>query len=159
MNMCLPDENEPVVWRGPVLAGVIEQFWNETSWGALDYMFIDMPPGTGDVPLTVFQSIPVHGIIVVTTPQELVSMIVNKALKMAALMNIPVLGLAENMSYFECDNCGKRHYIFGKNDYSKTGIEKISELPLNLELAKLCDAGEIENFNTENILSEIISAL
>ena len=159
MNMCLPDENDPVVWRGPVLAGVVKQFWNETGWGALDYMFIDMPPGTGDVPLTIFQSIPVNGIIVVTTPQDLVSMIVNKALKMADLMNIPVLGLVENMSYFECDNCGKRHYIFGRSDYSKTGIEKISELPLNLNLAKLCDAGEIESYDTEDILSEMISAL
>ena len=115
MNLCLPDEGDPVVWRGPVLGGVLQQFWEEVDWGRTDFMFVDMPPGTGDVPLTVFQSLPLKGIVIVTTPQELVGMIVHKALKMAELMKIPVLGIVENMAYFECPDCGKKHYIFGSD--------------------------------------------
>ena len=163
MNLCLQDENEPVVWRGPVLAGVLQQFYEEVDWGVTDYMFVDMPPGTGDVPLTIFQSLPLKGIIIVTTPQELVSMIVAKAVRMAELMNIPVLGIVENMSYFECDNCGKKHYIFGQshlediaNDY---GINATARLPIVPGLAELCDDGKIEDFNAEKYLEPVINSL
>ena len=141
MNLCLPDETQPVVWRGPVLGSVLKQFWEDVEWGLVDFMFVDMPPGTGDVPLTVFQSLPLKGIIIVTTPQELVSMIVCKALNMAKIMNVPVLGIALNMAYFECPECGKKHYIFGNNasDYEIT-----SEIPIIPQLAELCDKGLIE---------------
>ena len=115
VNLVLENPEEPVVWRGPVIAGAVKQFWGETFWENEEYMFIDMPPGTGDVPLTVFQSIPLDGIVVVTSPQELVSMIVEKAVKMADLMNIPIIGIVENMSYFQCPDCGKRHPIFGES--------------------------------------------
>lgn len=156
MNLCLPDEGDPVVWRGPVLAGVLEQFCGEVDWGNVDYMFVDMPPGTGDVPLTVFQSLPLKGIIIVTTPQELVSMIVHKALRMAEIMNIPVLGIVENMAYFECPDCGKKHYIFGENH---SGYDITAELPIVPELAELCDSGHIEDFNAEKYFAGIIKAL
>ena len=146
MNLCLQDERAPVVWRGPVLGGVLRQFWEEVDWGLIDYMFVDMPPGTGDVPLTVFQSLPLKGIIVVTTPQELVSMIVGKALNMAAMMNIPVLGIVENMAYFECPDCGKKHYIFGK--INNPGCSVTSEIPIMPEIAELCDSGKIEDFDS-----------
>ena len=163
MNLCLQDESQPVVWRGPVLAGVLQQFWEEVDWGYTDYMFIDMPPGTGDVPLTVFQSLPVKGIIVVATPQELVSMIVNKALNMAEIMNVPVLGLVENMAYFECPDCGKKHYIFGQSNLeaiaSESGIKITAELPIMPELAKLCDKGEIESFDSSKYLDPLINNL
>ena len=163
MNLCLQDESQPVVWRGPVLAGVLQQFWEEVDWGYTDYMFIDMPPGTGDVPLTVFQSLPVKGIIVVASPQELVSMIVNKALNMAEIMNVPVLALVENMAYFECPDCGKKHYIFGQSNLesiaSESGIKIIAELPIMPELAKLCDGGEIESFDASKYLDDIINSL
>lgn len=163
MNLCLQSESEPVVWRGPVLAGVVQQFFEEVDWGIIDYMFVDMPPGTGDVPLTVFQSLPLKGIIIVTTPPELVSMIVNKAVRMADLMNIPVLGLVENMSWFECPDCGKKHYIFGCNDLeqiaSEFGIKSVSQIPIIPELAELCDTGRIEEFDAINYLSETLSTL
>ena len=163
MNLCLEDETQPVVWRGPVLAGVLQQFWEEVDWGYTDYMFIDMPPGTGDVPLTVFQSLPVKGIIVVATPHELVSMIVAKALNMAQIMNVPVLGLVENMAYFECPDCGKKHYIFGESNLestaSESGIKAFAELPIMPELAKLCDEGNIENFDANKYFDSIINAL
>ncbi|MBQ9594967.1 MAG: Mrp/NBP35 family ATP-binding protein [Synergistaceae bacterium] len=163
MNLCLPNENDPVVWRGPVLAGVLQQFWEEVDWGFTDYMFVDMPPGTGDVPLTVFQSLPLKGIIIVTTPQELVSMIVNKALKMAQLMNVPVLGLVENMAYFECPDCGKKHYLFGEGKLeaiaSEAGIALTAELPIVPGLAGLCDKGEIESFDAGKYFEDIINNL
>ena len=114
LNLLLERETDPVVWRGPVIAGTVKQFWSDVMWGDVDYMFVDMPPGTGDVPLTVFQSLPVNGILIVTSPQELVGMIVEKAVRMANMMNVPVLGLVENMSYFQCDECGKKHYTFGR---------------------------------------------
>ena len=163
MNLCLQNENDPVVWRGPVISGVIKQFWEDVNWGDTDYMFVDMPPGTGDVPLTVFQSLPVKGIVIVTTPQELVGMIVNKAVKMAELMNIPVLGIVENMSYFECPDCGKKHYIFGEShidDIAKSfNIKAVSKIPFITGLSELCDKGMIEEFNFGNVLKEVIENL
>ena len=156
MNLCLPDEGDPVVWRGPVLGGVLQQFWEEVDWGRTDFMFVDMPPGTGDVPLTVFQSLPLKGIVIVTTPQELVGMIVHKALRMAEIMNIPVLGIVENMAYFECPDCGKKHYIFGKD----TSSVKISaELPIMPGLAGLCDSGKIEDSDAVKYLDGLVNVL
>ncbi len=154
LNLLTEHETDPVVWRGPVIAGIVEQFWTDVAWGDLDVMFIDMPPGTGDVPLTVFQSLPIDGIIVVTSPQELVSMIVGKAVNMAQMMNVPVLGLVENMSYFECPDCGKKHEIFGPSNAQAVadqyGIELLERLPINPELARQGDAGKIEySFGTE----------
>lgn len=150
VNLLLEKEDAPVVWRGPVIAGVIQQFWSEVVWGDVDYMFVDMPPGTGDVPLTVFQSLPVDGIIVVTSPQELVSMIVEKAVKMAKLMDVPVLGLVQNMAYFECPDCGSKHYIFGQNKAEDTArefaIDTVCEIPMSSKLAAACDKGAVELF-------------
>lgn len=150
LNLLLENENDPVVWRGPVIAGVVKQFWTDVIWKDVDYMFVDMPPGTGDVPLTVFQSLPVDGIIIVASPQELVSMIVEKAVKMADMMNIPVLGIVENMSYFECPDCGKRHNIFGESHIDslavKYGIDIVCKIPINPKLASACDSGMIELF-------------
>ena len=156
VNLLLENETDPVVWRGPVIAGVIKQFWTDCIWDKVDYMFVDMPPGTGDVPLTVFQSLPVDGIIVVTSPQELVGMIVEKAVKMAELMNIPVLGIVENMSWFECDQCGKKHYIYGNSHIEKTaekfGIKNVAQIPINPAFAQLGDSGNIESAG--NVLEE-----
>ena len=163
MNLCLNDETQPVVWRGPVLGGVLQQFWEEVDWGRTDFMFVDMPPGTGDVPLTVFQSLPLKGIIIVTTPQELVGMIVAKALNMAGIMNIPVLGIVENMSYFECPDCGKKHYIFGESYLetiaSENGINSTARIPMMPGLSGLCDSGKIEEANAGKYLGNIVSAL
>jgi Mrp family chromosome partitioning ATPase len=143
INLLMEDEEAPVVWRGPVIAGVVKQFWNETVWGDLDYLFVDMPPGTGDVPLTVFQSIPVDGIIIVTSPQELVQMIVKKAYNMAQMMHIPVLGVVENFSYLKCPNCGKEIKLFGESHIDETagemGIAVLGKLPLDPEYARLAD--------------------
>ena len=148
INLLLEDQEAPVIWRGPVIAGAVKQFWTDVSWGNLDYLFVDMPPGTGDVPLTVFQSLPVDGIIIVTSPQELVSMIVGKAVRMAEQMNIPVLGLVENMSYLTCPDCGKKIHLFGENGAAdaaaRYGIEKYAELPIDPEVTSLCDHGNIE---------------
>lgn len=148
LNLLLEDVTDPVIWRGPVIAGTVKQFWTDVIWENEEYMFIDMPPGTGDVPLTVFQSLPIDGIIVVTSPQELVSMIVEKAVKMAGLMAVPVIGIVENMSYFICDKCGEKHEIFGKSNIEeiagKYGIETISKLPIDSSIAKTCDEGCIE---------------
>ncbi|MGM9521993.1 MAG: P-loop NTPase [Oscillospiraceae bacterium] len=150
MNLLLDNPEDPVVWRGPIIGGVVQQFWKEVVWGDVDYMFIDMPPGTGDVPLTVFQSIPVDGIVIVTSPQELVSVIVEKAVKMAEMMNIPILGLVENMSYFECPSCGEKHRIYGESHLedvaAKHGIKNIARLPIDPKLAAACDQGLIELF-------------
>lgn len=156
MNLCLPNESDPVVWRGPVLAGVLQQFCEEVDWGNVDFMFVDMPPGTGDVPLTVFQSLPLKGIVIVTTPQELVSMIVHKAVKMAEIMNIPVLGIVSNMAYYVCPDCGKKHYIFGQND---AGLAISAELPIMPGVAELCDSGLIEDFEASEYLDGLISAM
>ena len=151
VNALLEDTTDPVVWRGPVLSGVIEQFWNNVVWGDIDVMFVDMPPGTGDVALTVFQSLPLDGIVIVTSPQELVSMIVEKAVKMAQMMNVPVIGIVENMSYFTCPDCGKKHRIFGESHVdavaSKYGIDNLAEIPMNTKIASACDKGMIELFD------------
>ena len=162
VNMMLANEDDPVVWRGPVISGVVKQFWTEVIWNDVDYMFVDMPPGTGDVPLTVFQSIPVDGIIVVTSPQELVSMIVGKAVRMAEMMNIPVLGIVENMSYFECPDCGKRHAIFGESHIDelaeKFGVPVVAKIPIDPKLAELSDAGtiyEAEGLELEALLGRL----
>lgn len=150
INLLLEEEDQPVIWRGPVLSGVVKQFWTDVLWGDLDVLFIDMPPGTGDVPLTVFQSIPVDGIIVVTSPQELVGMIVKKATNMARMMDIPILGLVENMSYLPCPDCGKKIYLFGQGKTDEAaaryGLPVLAKMPLDPTLAELVDQGEIENF-------------
>ena len=151
INLLLENESDPVVWRGPVIAGVVKQFWTDVIWGDVDYMFVDMPPGTGDVPLTVFQSIPVDGIVVVTSPQELVSMIVGKAVKMAGLMNIPIIGIVENMSYAECPDCGRKINIFGQSkldDVAKQyDLDILGRMPVNPKLAAACDKGAIELYS------------
>lgn len=149
LNLLLENETDPVVWRGPIIAGTVKQFWTDVIWDKVDYMLIDMPPGTGDVPLTVFQSIPVDGVVMVTSPQELVSMIVKKAVNMAEMMNIPVLGLVENMSYFECPDCGKRHAIFGESHIDAVagvcGIKTVCRLPINSAISAAADTGSIED--------------
>ena len=165
INMLLENETDPVVWRGPVIAGTVKQFWTDVIWNDVDTMFIDCPPGTGDVPLTIFQSIPVDGIVIVTSPQDLVSMIVGKAVKMAQLMNIPILGIVENMSYFECTDCGKRHYIYGESHIeevaAKYGIEKIARIPMNSKLAGAVDRSMVELFEGDWLdeISETITNL
>ena len=145
VNLMLDNEEDPVVWRGPVIAGVVKQFWNEVIWGDLDYLFVDMPPGTGDVPLTVFQSLPVDGIVIVTSPQELVQMIVKKAYNMAEMMHVPVLGLVENFSYLKCPDCGKEIKLFGEShidDVAKElGIPVFGKLPLDPAFAEQADKG------------------
>lgn len=152
VNLLLEDEQTPVVWRGPVISGTVSQFWTGVLWGDVDYMYVDMPPGTGDVPLTVFQSLPVDGIIIVTSPQELVSMIVAKAVNMAKMMNIPVLGIVENMSYYKCPDCGKEHEIFGASKVAKVaeefGIAHYARMPIDPAIATMVDAGEIESVDT-----------
>ena len=155
INLLLEKETEPVLWRGPVIAGVVNQFWTDVHWGDVDYMFVDMPPGTGDVPLTVFQSLPIDGVIIVTSPQELVSMIVSKAVKMANMMHVPVLGVVENYSYFRCPDCGGRHQIFGESHLEEIAAEYhlpvLARLPIDPEVAKKCDSGEAESLDTTEI--------
>lgn len=155
INLLLENETDPVVWRGPILAGTVKQFWTDVVWGEIDTMFVDMPPGTGDVPLTVFQSLPVDGIVVVTTPQDLVSMIVEKAVNMAALLNIPVVGLVENMSWYECPCCGQKLPVFGdsraEEEAAHLGIENHVSLPINPTLAAACDRGLIEDADVSSI--------
>ena len=150
LNLLLEHETDPVVWRGPVIAGVVKQFWTDVVWKDIDYMFVDMPPGTGDVPLTVFQSLPVDGIIIVTSPQDLVSMIVTKAVNMAKLMNIPVIGIVENMSYFECPSCGEKHFIFGESNLERIAaandIKTVARIPIDPDFANQVDNGLIELF-------------
>lgn len=162
INLLLDDVNSPVVWRGPVISGVIEQFWSDVRWGELDYLFVDMPPGTGDVALTVFQSLPVDGIVIVSTPQDLVKMIVNKAYNMAKMMNVPVLGLVENMSYYSCPDCGKKINIFGKSQIDETakelGVPVIAKLPINPQINQLVDQGKINEAECSE-LDEFVSAL
>jgi len=148
INLMLEDETRPVVWRGSMIAGVVKQFWTDPVWKDIDFMYVDMPPGTGDVPLTVYQSLPLDGIVIVTTPQDLVSMIVEKAVKMANMMNVPVLGLVENMSYVVCPDCGKHINIFGEGKVNEIaeryGFDVLAKLPMDRSLAGLCDNGQIE---------------
>ena len=155
INLLLEDVNSAVVWRGPVISGVIEQFWSDVRWGELDYLFVDMPPGTGDVALTVFQSLPIDGIVIVSTPQDLVKMIVNKAYNMAKMMNVPVLGLVENMSYYICPNCNEKINIFGESKIEKTagelGVPVLAKLPINPEINKLVDAGKISEVEAKEL--------
>ena len=160
MNCLLEHDEDPVVWRGSLIAGACLQFWTDVIWGDVDIMFIDMPPGTGDIPLTVFQSIPVSGIVVVTTPQDLVEMIVGKAVKMASMMNVPVLGIVENMSYFRCPDCNKKHEIFGASKAEalakKYNIPSAARIPLDPENARLADEGRVEEADTD-ALAEVFA--
>ncbi len=162
INLLLENASDPVVWRGPVIAGAVKQFWTDVIWKDVDYMFVDMPPGTGDVPLTVFQSLPVDGIIVVASPQDLVSMIVGKAVKMANMMNIPVIALVENMSYFVCPECNKQYNIFGQSKIdavaNKYGVDTVAKLPIDPNFASLCDDGKIEDVN-ESYLDNVLQAI
>lgn len=162
INLLLEKTTDPVVWRGPLVGGAVKQFWTDIIWRDIDYMFIDMPPGTGDVPLTVFQSIPVDGIIVVTSPQELVSMIVEKAVKMAKLMSIPVLGLVENMAHFRCPDCGKTHQIFGDSHIARIALEHglpvLAQIPIDPIIANYVDQGrveELEDYGLEGVVAYI----
>ena len=166
VNLLLENDTDPVVWRGPVIAGAVKQFWTDVIWDDVDFMFVDMPPGTGDVPLTVFQSLPVDGIVIVASPQELVGMIVEKAVKMAGLMNIPVLAFAENMSYFLCPDCNTKHKIFGESNIKEIAeeynVDTVAEIPMNNKLAAAVDAGVIELFEgdwVEEISNKIIELL
>ena len=162
LNLLTANETDPVIWRGPVIAGVVTQFWSDVVWGDVDYMFVDMPPGTGDVPLTVFQSLPVDGVIVVTSPQDLVSMIVTKAVHMAQMMSVPLLGLIENYSYFQCPDCGKQHAIFGESHIDDIaaahGLKVLARLPIDPKVAAAFDAGKIESLET-NYLAEVAAKL
>ena len=162
VNLLLENDTDPVIWRGALIAGTVKQFWTDVLWGDVDYMFVDMPPGTGDVPLTVFQSLPVDGIIIVTSPQELVGMIVEKAAKMAKMMNIPVLGLVENMSWIGCPDCGKKIFPFGESQTAKVALEEgiplLAQLPIDPAVARDCDTGVIELFN-EDWMEPVISAV
>ncbi len=162
VNLLLESEDMPVVWRGPVISGVIQQFFSEVSWGDVDFMFVDMPPGTGDVALTVFQSLPIDGIVIVSTPQDLVKMIVNKAYNMANMMNIPVLGLIENMSYYVCPNCNEKINIFGKSKIDETaaelGVPVLAKLPINPEINLLVDEGRISEIEA-NELDDFVELL
>lgn len=162
INLLLPGEEEPVIWRGPVIAGTVKQFWTDVIWGDLDYLFVDMPPGTGDVPLTVFQSLPVDGIVIVTSPQELVQMIVKKAFNMANMMHIPVLGVVENFSYLKCPDCGKKISLFGESHIDEAaaslGTKVLGKLPLDPAFAQKADAGEF--YAMENsYLDEAVTVL
>lgn len=162
-NLILGNESDPVLWRGPMLAGAIRQFWSDTSWGPLDYLLVDMPPGTGDVALTVFQSLPVDGIVIVTSPQDLVRMIVGKAARMAEMMKLPVIGLVENMSYVECPQCSEHIEIFGKSHAQETAdaynIALLDRLPIKPALAAAADAGEFDSFDTTGLIDLTAQAL
>ena len=148
INLLMPDPESPVIWRGPILANMVKQFWTDVIWGELDYLLVDMPPGTGDVPLTVFQSLPIDGIVIVTSPQELVQMIVKKAYNMAKMMNVPIIGLVENMSYFECPDCKKKYNIFGESKIDEVakelGVPVLARLPIDPKTASLVDKGAVE---------------
>ncbi len=163
INLLLDNESDPVLWRGPIIAGAVKQFWTDVIWEDVDYMFVDMPPGTGDVPLTVFQSLPIDGVIIVTSPQELVSMIVSKAVKMANMMHVPVLGLVENYSYFKCPDCGQKHKIFGDSHLEQVAGEYhlpvLAQLPIDPDVAVKCDNGGAEELNVEEIGAAIAAIL
>ena len=158
-NLLLPNETDPVVWRGPIIAGLVRQFWTDVIWKDIDYLLVDMPPGTGDVPLTVFQSIGVDGIIIVTSPQELVSMIVQKAVNMAKMMNIPVLGIVENMSYVQCPTCNEKIHVFGESHVDEVAkqynVDTVSKLPINPLVARLCDKGAIEDVDINYVVNNL----
>ena len=162
INLMIDDETKPVVWRGPIIADMVSQFWTDVYWEDVDYMFVDMPPGTGDVPLTVFQSLPVDGIIIVTSPQDLVSMIVEKAVKMARMMNIPIIGIVENMSYFKCPCCNEEVNIFGESDLPyisrKFGLTNVAKIPLDKKIPEMVDEGEAEKLDTD-CLTDILDAI
>ncbi len=162
INLLLDNSTDPVVWRGPVIAGAVKQFWTDVIWEDVDYMFVDMPPGTGDVPLTVFQSLPVDGIVIVTSPQDLVSMIVAKAVKMANMMHVPVLGFVENYSYLECPDCGKRIHVFGESKLEEVAdalnLPVLARLPIDPKVAESYDSGKMESVNTDG-LSGVIEAI
>ena len=153
LNLLLDNETDPVIWRGPILGGTLQQFWTDVYWGENDYMFIDMPPGTGDVMLSAYQLLPIDGIVIVMSPQELVEMIVEKSINMADMMNIPILGIVENMSYYKCPDCGMKHEIFGESKVDEIaalyGVKETARIPLDPELAKLCDEGDIESYRGE----------
>ena len=155
INLLLDNASDPVLWRGPIIAGAVKQFWTDVVWEDVDYMFVDMPPGTGDVPLTVFQSLPIDGVIIVTSPQELVSMIVGKAVRMANMMQVPVLGLVENYSYFRCPDCGREHAIFGESHLAETAMKYhlpvLARLPIDPNVAKACDSGNAESLTCEEL--------
>ena len=155
INLLLDNETDPVLWRGPIIAGAVKQFWTDVYWDDVDYMFVDMPPGTGDVPLTVFQSLPIDGVIIVTSPQELVSMIVTKAVRMANMMHVPVLGLVENYSYFRCPDCGKEHHLFGKSHLTEVAEEfhlpVLARLPIDPAVAEKCDSGRAEELDPSEL--------
>ena len=155
INLLLPNESDPVLWRGPVVAGAVKQFWTDVCWGDVDYMFVDMPPGTGDVALTVFQSLPIDGVVLVTSPQDLVSMIVEKAVKMAQMMKVPVYGFVENYSYFKCPDCGKEYKIFGESKLDAVALQYclpvMARLPIDPETAKHFDEGDMEHVNLEPV--------
>ena len=159
MNLFLENTSDPVVWRGPVISGVVKQFWQDVIWNDVDYLFIDMPPGTGDVPLTVMQSIKLDGIVIVTSPQELVSMIVEKAVKMASVMKVPILGIVENMSYFKCPDCGKQHKIYGESHLEEIAkeynLDILGRIPIQPNLAAKCDAGQIETVDSEYLQAAV----
>lgn len=164
MNLLMDNEEQPVIWRAPVITGAVQQFWTDFAWGDVDYMFVDMPPGTGDVPLTVFQALPVDGVIIVSTPQDLVGMIVQKAVGMAKLMNKPILGLVENMSYVKCPHCGEKISLFGESHVDeiaeKDGLTVLAKLPMDPEITALCDVGQIEYSNfDEKAVEGILNAL
>ena len=166
LNLLLEKDTDPVVWRGPIIASTVMQFWTDVLWGDIDFMIVDMPPGTGDVPLTIFQSLPSDGVVIVTSPQDLVNMIVEKSVNMASLMKLPILGIVENMSYFKCPDCGKEHKIFGDSHIDeiakKFDIDSVSKIPLDVDIAKTADKGEIELFTTEyidNLAKKIASLL
>ena len=163
INLLLDNETDPVLWRGPIVAGTVKQFWSEVIWEDVDYLFVDMPPGTGDVPLTVFQSLPVDGVIIVTSPQQLVSMIVAKAVNMANMMQIPVLGLVENYSYFQCPDCGKRHEIFGKSHIDEIALQYhlpvLARLPIDPSVAQKMDDGAAEQLPTADLQAAVETIL
>lgn len=163
VNLMLPEGDMPVAWRGPVVTGAIKQFWQEVNWGDVDYMFVDMPPGTSDVFLTVFQSLPVDGIVTVSAPQELVAMIVGKAVNLAKSLEVPVVGLVENMAYFKCDECGKEHHIFGEPQGAavaeKYDIPAVATLPMDPTFARLVDEGKVEAYEVEGALDGIIDQI
>ncbi len=162
LNLLMENPTDPVIWRGSIIANTVKQFWTDVIWSNVDFMFVDMPPGTGDVPLTVFQSLPVDGIIIVTSPQELVSMIVEKAVKMAEQMNVPVLGLVENMAYLECPDCGKRINVFGESHVAEVAaahkLPVLGQIPIDPTIAASCDAGKVESIEN-NWLADAVEAL
>ena len=162
-NLALENETDPVIWRGPILGNALQQFYEQTMWGELDYLLVDMPPGTGDVALTVFQSLPIEGVVIVSSPQDLVQMVVSKAVNMAAMMNIPVVGLVENMAYFKCPSCGEHHEIFGPSRAAETcaayGIDMLGQLPIDPKMAEACDKGIFEQTLAEGLLPEAVSII